>query len=164
MIPLMKRLGFIDAANVPTQAYKAFRDEARSGAVMAERLKVAYEDLFGANEYAYKMKKPDLEAKLRSLTGASSDDKNITLVASTFLELSKLAAFDGEASKASKSKEAQAPEDPKAKDVTSQAGNGHHATKLGISYTINLNLPATTEIQVFNAIFKSLKEHILHEG
>ena len=35
--------------------------------------------------------------------------------------------------------------------------------QLGISYTINLNLPATTEVEVFNAIFKSLKEHILGE-
>jgi hypothetical protein len=33
--------------------------------------------------------------------------------------------------------------------------------KLGLSYTINLNLPATTEIEVFNAIFKSLREHLL---
>ena len=33
--------------------------------------------------------------------------------------------------------------------------------KLGISYTINLNLPATTEIEVFNAIFKSLKNNII---
>ena len=164
MIPLMKRLGFIDSANVPTLAYKAFRDEARSGAVMADRLRVAYEDLFSANEYAYKLKKPELEAKLKSLTGAGSDDKNVPLVASTFLELSKLATFDGEASKAPKSTETQAQEAPKDKDVASQAPSGHHAAKLGISYTINLNLPATTEIQVFNAIFKSLKEHILHEG
>jgi hypothetical protein len=35
--------------------------------------------------------------------------------------------------------------------------------KLEISYTINLQLPATTEIAVFNAIFKSLKEHLLDE-
>jgi hypothetical protein len=32
---------------------------------------------------------------------------------------------------------------------------------LGLSYTINLNLPATSDITVFNAIFKSLKEHLL---
>jgi len=30
-----------------------------------------------------------------------------------------------------------------------------------LSYTINLNLPETTNIAVFNAIFKSLKEHLL---
>jgi hypothetical protein len=36
-------------------------------------------------------------------------------------------------------------------------------TNFGISYTINLNLPATTDVEVFNAIFKSLKENILYE-
>ena len=32
---------------------------------------------------------------------------------------------------------------------------------LNHSYTINLNLPATSDISVFNAIFKSLKENLL---
>ena len=30
-----------------------------------------------------------------------------------------------------------------------------------LGYTINLNLPNTNDIAVFNAIFKSLKEHLL---
>ena len=33
--------------------------------------------------------------------------------------------------------------------------------KINLSYTINLNLPVTKDIEVFNAIFKSLKQHIL---
>ena len=32
---------------------------------------------------------------------------------------------------------------------------------LNLSYTINLNLPATSDQAVFNAIFRSLKEHLL---
>jgi Family of unknown function (DUF5343) len=38
-IPLLKRLGFLDPSNVPTQVYKDFRDVDQSGRVMAERLK-----------------------------------------------------------------------------------------------------------------------------
>ena len=38
MIPLLKKLGFIDPANAPTQAYKDFRKDSLSGNVMAERL------------------------------------------------------------------------------------------------------------------------------
>jgi hypothetical protein len=34
---------------------------------------------------------------------------------------------------------------------------------LRLGYTINLNLPATTEIEVFNAIFKSLRENLLRK-
>ena len=33
-----------------------------------------------------------------------------------------------------------------------------------LAYTINLNLPATTDQAVFNPIFRSLKEHLLSYG
>jgi hypothetical protein len=155
MIPLMKRLGFIDAANVPTQAYKEYRDEALSGAVMAERLRDAYRPLFQANEYAWKLEKKDLMAKFRSLTGAAEDDANIQYVASTFLELSKLANWTGTGQR------------PKPQGEGLEAGGGTPQQELEgglrLSYTINLNLPATTEIEVFNAIFKSLRENLLRQ-
>ena len=32
---------------------------------------------------------------------------------------------------------------------------------MNLSYTINLNLPATSDIGVFNSIFKSLKDNLL---
>ena len=32
---------------------------------------------------------------------------------------------------------------------------------MNLSYTINLNLPATSDIAVFNSIFKSLRENLL---
>jgi hypothetical protein len=38
---------------------------------------------------------------------------------------------------------------------------GQLPTGVGLSYTINLHLPATSEIAVFNAIFKSLRENLL---
>lgn len=46
--------------------------------------------------------------------------------------------------------------------VTSNSNSQDGAeTRLGLSYTINLNLPATSDIAVFDAIFKSLKENVL---
>lgn len=39
------------------------------------------------------------------------------------------------------------------------ADNG--SAGLNIGYTINLHLPATSDIAVFNAIFKSLRENLL---
>jgi hypothetical protein len=35
------------------------------------------------------------------------------------------------------------------------------APHLNLGYTINLQLPSTTDVAVFNAIFKSLREHLL---
>jgi len=163
MIPLLKRLGFVDAANVPTQAYKDFREDSLSGAVMAERLRDAYKGLLDASEYAYKLERKELQSKLKSLLGAAEDDANIPSVAATFLELSKLAKWDGAAPKLKK----EIPERAKGGGVEAQREpNREELSKgrFGLSYTINLNLPATTEIEVFNAIFKSLRENLLRES
>jgi len=160
MIPLLKRLGFIDAGNAPTQAYKDFREDSLSGSVMAERLRDAYSMLFKANEYAQKLPKPELISKLRSLTGAAEDDANIPYIAATFIELAKLAKWEGAVPK------------PRKEGTESQGGGGGAERQNGreelegglrLGYTINLNLPATTEIEVFNAIFKSLRENLLRK-
>ncbi len=163
MIPLLKKLGFIDQSNVPTQVYRDYRDASLSGEIMAECLKKAYSALFASNEYAHKLKREELLEKLRSLTGAAAEDKNVTAVAGTFMELVKLGNFEGKTKKSPKKTLTEKPKEEKVPLQELQQTPHHNPAKLGISYTINLNLPATTEIEVFNAIFKSLKEHIINE-
>jgi hypothetical protein len=161
MIPLLKKLGFIDQANIPTQAYKEFREDSLSGRVMAERLREAYRSLFQANEYAWKLNKEGLISKLRSLTGAGEEDQVIPAAAGTFIALSKLATWEGVGAK---KKESVA--DDWGKGTAENNGKSEEefaSGRLRLSYTINLNLPATTEIEVFNAIFKSLRENLLRE-
>jgi len=153
MIPLLKRMGFIDEANVPTASYRDYRDDSKSKRVMAQRIKVAYVDLFSINEFAHKLKRDEIISKLNTRLGTSKDDKTIPKVAATFLEFCSLADF-----------ETEIPETPKesiAAETLEKPMDIEQGQRLGISYTINLNLPATTEIEVFNVIFKSLKENIL---
>jgi hypothetical protein len=167
LIPLLKKLGFIDPANVPTQAYKDFREDDFnvSGGVMAAQLKQAYKELFQANEYAWKLNKDQLTGKFKSLTGAGDDDQYIPSVVGTFLALSKLAKWEGGAAPKPKPPE----EKPPIGEGGSGGGDGRKPPReftdgnLRLSYTINLNLPATTEIEVFNAIFKSLRENLLRQ-
>lgn len=155
-IPLFKRLGFIDPGSVPTQVYKDFRDETQSGHVMAKQIKAAYSDIFRANEYAHKLNKDQIISKLKTLLGVKEDDAVVPNVAGTFIELCKLADFGG-AEKTVPKKETSSQEHPLLPKPEYM-----QPREIGISYTINLNLPATTDIEVFNAIFKSLKEHILN--
>jgi hypothetical protein len=158
MIPLLKKLGFLDQANVPTQAYRDVREDSRRGEVMAQRIREAYRSLFHANEFAYKLDKKELTSKLKSVLGAAEDDGNVTYVAATFTELSKLAKWDGT------SKVKDPPPEEEHRDENGRGGEGlTFKGRLGLSYTINLNLPATTDIDVFNAIFKSLRENLLRE-
>jgi hypothetical protein len=156
MIPLLRKLGFIDSANVPTAVYREYRDPTKSKIVMAQQIKKAYKELFAANEYANKLKREDVISKLNTVLGTPSDDKYTPKVAGTFLGLVALADFEGTAPI----------EELKPMIVETPSGETLQLKpqvlrKFGISYTINLNLPATTDIEVFNAIFKALKENLL---
>jgi hypothetical protein len=164
MIPLLKKLGFIDTANVPTQAYRDFREDALSGTVMADAIREAYKSLFQANEYAWKLSKEALCSKVKSLTGAADDDANIASVAGTFLALCKLAQWEGGGSRKKPVKQDEEEKYVADKDTGEKFQEKSVGLSLGLSYTINLNLPATTEIEVFNAIFKSLRENLLRES
>jgi len=164
MIPLLKRLDFLDANNQPTQLYKEYRDETQSKHILAQQIKVAYEPLFKANEFAHKLNKEQVTSKLKTILGAGDDDTIIPNVVGTFLELVKLADFDDKPKNTKKKDEDVSSEKPKStpeKIMPLIGSSNGEEVKFGISYTINLNLPATTEIEVFNAIFRSLKENLL---
>ena len=152
---LLKRLDFIDTANVPTQAYKEYRDKTRSRQVMAERLRAAYPELFKANEYAYKLGKSELTETIKQLTGLAEKDNILNPIVGTFSALKELANFE--------SGMATTPEPIEKPAELATSSEAADKIKLGMSYTIVLNLPATTDVAVFNAIFKSLKENILNE-
>jgi hypothetical protein len=126
---------------------------------MAHQIRNAYKDLFAANEYANRLTKEELMSKLRTLTGAAADDAVIPSVAGTFQNLCRLADFDSK----SPTKSPAPNHEPPVIENRGGPSTTPYAGRLGISYTINLNLPPTTEIEVFNSIFKALKEHILHE-
>jgi len=157
MIPFLKRLGFLDQSGAPTQRYKDFRSDSKSGFIMAKAIKEAYSDLYDGNEYANKLPKKELTDLVTTRTGASKDDASVAAVVGTFNELRKHATFDFE----------DIPEDigedgeKETEKETAPTKVSKDNVKFGISYTINLNLPATTEIKVFDAIFRSLKKNII---
>ena len=157
MIPLLKKLGFIDQTNIPTQRYKDFRSDKKSGFIMAKALKETYTDIYQANEYAHQLPKNELLDIVVTTTGASKDDRAVANVVGTFIELVKHATFDVGEIPEGIGEESEKEEEEEDIDKPAEKGK----VKFGISYTINLNLPATAEVKVFDAIFKSLKKNII---
>lgn len=161
MIPFLKRLGFLDQANAPTQRYKDFRSDSKSGFVMAKAMKEAYGDIYQGNEYAHQLNKTDLLDLVATITGAAKDDVSVNAIVGTFLELGKFATFDvADIPDEIGEDEEDAEFD---KDEIEKDKKKSNKVKFGISYTINLNLPATTEVKVFDAIFKSIKKNLLDD-
>ena len=154
-IPLLKKLGFIGENQVPTSLYRDYREDSKSKIIMAKAIKSAYQELYSAAEYAQTLSKEEVKTKLISVLGASREDRQIPKVVATFFELNKLADFDNEEPIELETTEEENDVIPEPIKLPTSAH------KLGISYTINLNLPATNDVEVFNAIFKALKENLL---
>jgi hypothetical protein len=163
-IPLAKKLGLLASDGSPTDLYKQFRNtnKAISKAAMAEAIKKGYSDLYSRNEYVHSLNKSDLEGLIVEMTGSEKGNKTVQAVIGTFESLKSYADF-----KVSTSDIVH--EHPSAEDdeKISDRATGNGAVNLGeefglnLSYTINLVLPKTDDVAVFNAIFKSLRDNLL---
>ena len=152
-INVLKGLGFLDANSVPTPAYSEYRDKNASNLVLARQLRQAYRGLFLADDHAHDLSVDALKGKLATLTG--KDDAVVTKMAATFKALAKLADFKGIPAVTPASAEAEPVESP-ALQPASPRGTG-----LAFSHTIYINLPATRDVAVYDAIFRSIREHLL---
>ncbi|MBJ7330974.1 MAG: DUF5343 domain-containing protein [Solirubrobacteraceae bacterium] len=155
VIPFLKRTGFLGSDGVPTELYRRFRNNAQRGAAAAEALRIGYKPLYAVNEYIHDAKDPDLRGVILQVTGLSEDSTSLAPTVGSFKALRAYADF----SAAGHDAEPELHNDANGGDV----GTSADASALGLSlgYTINLHLPATSDVAVFSAIFKSLREHLL---
>lgn len=160
LIPFLKRIGLLSSDGKPTTIYKRFRNPMESGIAIAEAIKIGYKDLYQINEYVHELKDDKLKGVITQLTGLEHDARVTQLIVSSFSCLKAFANF--EISENEVKKEEQTPikqdlliEIPKVNPKVNES------LGMNLSYTINLNLPATSDIAVFNSIFKSLREHLL---
>jgi Family of unknown function (DUF5343) len=157
LIPFFKKIGLVASDGSPTELYKRFRNPSIGGGAIGDAIKLGYAPLKQVNEYFYELPDQELMNLILQVTGLDHDNQVAKLTFSTLKGLKTLADF----------KQVNLEEITEPKDVQPPALPANNpiqpAAKLGmnLSYTINLNLPATSDQAVFNAIFKSLKEHLI---
>jgi hypothetical protein len=157
-IPVLKSLGFLTADGVPTQRYIDYRNHSESKRIMGESLKETYSDIFLIKEKPTNADKDSIEGKFKSYHNTS--DVVAGLMAKTFYALLELADIENSTLSQPKqqittSNENDA-EEEKHRTISAKSKNS-----FGLHYDIQIHLPATKDVEVYNAIFKSLKEHLL---
>jgi hypothetical protein len=157
IIPLLKGLGFITADNVPTERYRTFLDKTKSKKVLAEAVKEAYGDIFVIKAKPTKADLNLIEGKFKSTYNMS--DSSAERAARTFLALLDLADADTIAGTPKSPDEVDAKKEMDLK--VDHKSPGVKKSVVGLNYNIEIHLPATKEVEVYNAIFKSLREHLI---
>lgn len=157
LIPFLKRTGFLASDGAPTELYKRFRNDSQTSAAAAEALKTGYAALYRVNEYLHDASDAQLKGIVVQVTGAEPDSSVVKGIVGSFKALKAYATFDSGSTEPEPN--AEADEATTVREPIAAGESSGSGIKLG--YTINLNLPATSDIAVFDAIFKSLREHLL---
>lgn len=166
-IGMLKALGFLDPSGSPTQRYFEFLDQTQSERVLAEALRDAYADLFELNVSAHRMSRDEVKNKLKTLTQGQFSDDVLGKMASTFVALAAQADFeavepaspprtsDGE-------DDADAPASSELGERTPSSGP-RGRRRLDLVYNIEIVLPESRDPAVYDALFRSLRAHLLDE-
>jgi hypothetical protein len=158
VIPFLKRSGFLASDGTPTSLYKRFRNASQRGAAAAEALRRGYARLYEVNEYAQDLSEPDLKGVMLQVTGLEESSSTLRAIIGSFNALKAFADFSITEQPEAPAEEEAPHETPSSTDVPD---DGRVPAGVNLGYTINVHLPATSDIAVFNAIFKSLREHVL---
>ena len=165
-IALFKGLGFLSPDGIPTSRYMEFLDKTKWKIVLAEAVKEAYGDIFV-------MKRNPESADVNMIAGKYKSTYNLSdnaadRAARTFLALLTLCDEDV-ISNRRVTPDSQLPEEgglsqkppPNVVDKDDSVQRSPEGRSLGLNYNIQIHLPATKDVEVYNAIFKSLREQII---
>ncbi|MGV3573756.1 MAG: DUF5343 domain-containing protein [Devosia sp.] len=158
IIPIMKATQMLNQGGIPTELYSQFQTEGGRAQAALQAMRNGFPEIFRRNSYAHNASDGALVDILVAITGLTKSDRILRLMLQTFQ------CFQDYAKGAKL-------EQPSTDIPSEQVGDGGEARNhvppeqgkgLQLAYNINVVLPETTNIEVFNAIFKSLKGNLLN--
>jgi hypothetical protein len=173
ILGVLKALGFLDETGAPTQRYFNFLDPAQADQMLALGIREAYEDLFRVNKAAHKLSVPEIKGKMKTLTQGQKGEAVLDKMVSTFTALCSLVNLDAALPAATPpaSDAQREPDDAGKVTDPDPLSTGKSIPKdppvlpkplggLNLAYDIHIHLPATRDEAVYDALFKSLRQHL----
>lgn len=158
---VLRFLDLIDDSSAPTDVYRpVFREGDQGKAVLAKLVRENYADLFSMYPDAHRKDTEAIQNFFRARTDVG--DKAVQTMTATFRTVCSLADFDKEPSAAAKVPEETNGAKPEGADEKVHKGAVSKTTQpLTINVNIQLEIPATSEADVYDNLFSSMAKHIL---
>jgi Family of unknown function (DUF5343) len=164
-IPLFKRLGYLTESGAPTSHYDDLKDKTKRASALAQRIRDLYTEIYSINTSIHSGTEDEIKGAISRVTG--KDATSVGRYYATFKALIALADFNTVPAAMKQKSEARVEDVPplngseKRQEQTNViAAENSKAAAGGFHYNIQIHLPATTDISVYNAIFKSLKDNL----
>lgn len=153
---IMKRVDFIGGDGRPTEWYAKFQTESGRPEAALHGLKKAFSEIFKKNTFAHSLPEDKIREIIVEITGLVKTDTIVSQIFGTFDAFRGFIPSDYVGNKEPPRGEA----DPEG-HLKQPDGPGQPLGKLGLSYHVNIVLPETKDVAVYNAIFQSLKANLL---
>lgn len=160
VIKVLKYLGMLDSSGRPQNSYREFVDHTKAKAVLATRLRAAFDDLYLSDKDAHNKSAEQLKGWFKTKTGAG--DAVAKKMATQFKALASYADFSAPAATEPK------PPAPDTKHKQEDAKppkpppvEGADVKGFGLVYRIEIHLPDTQNVETFRAIFRALREELM---
>jgi hypothetical protein len=144
-------LGFVDTAAKPTTKWRDFKDKHKAPKVMADAVKTAYADLYSTYPDADKKDDDTLQNYFATTSGVANSVAR--LMVRTFKNLCELADLEAVAEE----EDVTTPTAP-AGEKAGEIPPGAKPVTLNIN--IQLQLPATEDATIYEALFSALKKNL----
>ncbi len=154
-IGILKFIGFADSSGIPTNKWDRFRSPNEEKIVMGEALKDTYSELFKIYHDANVRGNEDLKSFFSQHTNAGSEVQKHMI--RTFKTLCGFADFE------QAEPEDSTQEVPKSAHATPTGVQGITPSSLltGINIKIELSLPETENVEVYQNFFKAMYEYLI---
>ncbi len=153
---IMKRVDFISSDGRPTEWYAKFQTDGGRPEAALHGLKKAFSEIFKKNTFAHSLAEDKIKDIITEITGLQKSDPISRQIYGTFDAFRSFVPKDFVTGASSEKL------DDGVDVVTTPSQNTPSLNSpLGLSYHINIVLPETKDIAVFNAIFQSLKRNLL---
>jgi Family of unknown function (DUF5343) len=169
IIGVLKSLKLLDDQGKPTERYFQFLDQGQSAGIIAESVQEAYSDLFQVNTAAHKLSRSDVINKFKTLSQGQFSESVLDKMALTFTALVALGDFEHHRPARHDNPPAGQEQDDndgaldeRGEEPKNQFEKGKNRLSLGgLHYNIQIILPESRDPKVYDALFRSLKEHLL---
>jgi hypothetical protein len=158
-VPILKKMGFISSDGAPTALYSKFRTDSGRGAAALQGLQLAFAEIFKRSTYAHNATDAKLKDIIVEITGLVANDPVAVAIRSTFNVVKSYVPANMEIG--GPASEAAPPPEDSATDRQPPSPPSDTASEIRLAYNINIVLPETSDLNVLNAIFRSIKENLM---
>lgn len=163
IIPILKATGLLNQVGAPTELYAQFQTDTGRPAAALQALRNGFGEVFRRNQYAHRADEAALIDVIVAITGLPKKEGIVRYILTTFQAFQEYAKQAREDAKGDEQNDGGQFNDafPPPPGEQNGSGSGGATGRLQLAYNINVVLPETTNVEVYNAIFRSLKANLL---